>query len=208
MLTETSPPPADPPFGSVVVAVSDLASLRAVVADLPALGRARMVAVVVAEAEAPLALRIHPRWPALQDLDARTEDGGAVTIARFTSRLDVAEVLAGIAYADGSAGHGGLVIAPRLRRRRQGAARRGDPRQATAESPVTGRAPVVVTDPGPEPLDETLFNPIGFRRDWDRGIVDLDPAGRRRPRSWPGFVTRRACGSRPGPTRGSLPGSR
>ena len=41
---------------------------------------------------------------------------------------------------------------------------------------MLGRAPVVITDPGPEPLDETLFNPIGFRRDWDRGVVDLDPS--------------------------------
>ena len=177
VITDTGPPPtASPPFGSVVVAVSDLVALRATLADLPPLGRARMVAVVVADAVAPLALRIDPRWPALQGLDARLEEGAAVTVARFTSRLDVAEVLTGIAYADGAPGHGGLLVG-----------RDYDPedtvpvdivtREGTfEESPVLGRAPVVIADPGPAPLDETLFNPIGFRRDWDRGIVDLDPS--------------------------------
>ena len=169
-----SPPAASPPFGSVVVVVSDLVALRAAIADLPPLGRSRMVAVVVADAVAPLALRIDPRWPALQGLDARLEEGAAITVARFTSRIDVAEVLTGIAYADGAPGHGGLLVG-----------RDYDPedtvpvdivtREGTfEESPVLGRAPVAIADPGPAPLDETLFNPIGFRRDWDRGIVDLD----------------------------------
>jgi hypothetical protein len=177
VVTDTGPPPAgSPPFGSVVVAVSDLVALRAIVADLPALGRARTVGVVVADAMAPLALRIDPRWPALRDLDARLEDGAAVTVARFASRIEVADVLAGIAYADGAPGHAGLLVG-----------RDYDPgatvpldvvtREGTVEeSPVLGRAPVAIADPGPAPLDETLFNPIGFRRDWDRGIVDLEPS--------------------------------
>lgn len=176
VVTDAGPPTAgSPPYGSVVVAVSDLAALRGALAELPALGRARTVAVVVADAPAPLPLRIDPRWPALQGLDARLEEGAAVTIARFTSRLDVADVLTGIAYADGAPGHGGLLVGSDY-----------DPedtvpvdivtREGTfEESPVLGRAPVVIADAGPEPLDETLFNPIGFRRDWDRGIVDFDP---------------------------------
>ncbi len=174
---DPSAPPADgPPYGSVVVTAADLAALRTALPDLPELGRARMVAVVVADATAPLALRTDPRWPDLQDLDARLEDGAAVTVARFTSRLDVAEVLTGIAYADGGPAHGGLVVAASY-----------DPDDKvppdvvtrdvpTPESPVLGRPPVVVTDGGPEPLDESLFNPDGFRRDWDRGVVDLDPS--------------------------------
>ena len=144
--------------------------------DLPPLGRARMVAVVIADAAAPLPLRIDPRWPVLQDLDARLEEGAAVTVVRFTSKLDVAEVLARIAYADGGPAHGGLVVAGTY-----------DPDEKvppdvvtrdvpTPESPVLGRSPVVVADTGPEPLDETLFNPDGFRREWVRGIVDLDPS--------------------------------
>ncbi len=183
VVTDTDPPPAgSPPFGSVVVAVSDVAALRTALVDLPALGRARMVAVVVADAVAPLAVRLDPRWPALQDLDARIEDGAAVTVARFTAKLDVAEVLTGIAYADGGRGHGGLLVG-----------RDYDPEDKVPvdvvidggpleESPVLGRAPMVLSDRGPEPLDETLFNPIGFRRDWDRGVVDLDSSWTASPR--------------------------
>jgi hypothetical protein len=47
---------------------------------------------------------------------------------------------------------------------------------AAEESPVLGRRPAVVGDSGPAPLDETVFNPRGFRREWTRGVVDLDPA--------------------------------
>ena len=42
-----------------------------------------------------------------------------------------------------------------------------------AEHHVIDRAPTVVTDPGPEPVDERVFNPIGFRKDWDHPVVDL-----------------------------------
>jgi hypothetical protein len=170
-----TPAPA-PPFGSVVLVASDVAALRDALSDLPALGRARMVGVVLAEATGLRPLRVRPAWPPLRDLDARTEEGAAVTVARFASRVDVAEVLNGIAYADGFPGHGGVIVA-----------RDYDPDDkvppdiligatAAAESPVLGRAPVTVSDPGPAPLDETLFNPIGFRREWTRGVVDLDPA--------------------------------
>ena len=44
--------------------------------------------------------------------------------------------------------------------------------------PVIDRAPTVVTDPGPEPVDERVFNPIGFRKDWDHPVVDLSRIGR------------------------------
>ncbi len=173
-LPEVPQPPS--PYGAVVLVASDLVALRDALGDLPELGRARMIAVVVAEAGAPLSLRTRPTWPALQDLDARLEDGAAVTVAKFASRLDVADVLAGIAYADGRPGHDGLVVA-----------RDYDPddkvppdvvigARAVEESPVLGRRPAVVSDPGPAPLDESLFNPRGFRREWTRGVVDIDPA--------------------------------
>jgi len=181
VLTGTGPAPPPPPHASVLLAVSDLVALRTAVHDLPDLGRSRMIAVVVAEALAPLPLRIHPRWPALQDLDARVEDGSAVTVARFTSRVEVAEVLTGIAYAEGPPGHGGLVVARDYHpddKVPPDVVTRDIP---TPESPVLGRSPVVVTDPGPAPLDETLFDATGFRRDWDRGVVDLDPSWRATP---------------------------
>lgn len=38
---------------------------------------------------------------------------------------------------------------------------------------VIDRAPTVVTDPGPDPVDERVFNPMGFRKDWDAGPVAL-----------------------------------
>ncbi len=38
---------------------------------------------------------------------------------------------------------------------------------------VIDRAPTLVTDPGPEPVDERIFNPIGFRKDWDHPVVEL-----------------------------------
>ncbi|HWM74930.1 MAG TPA: hypothetical protein VNQ53_14375 [Nocardioides sp.] len=169
-------PKPPPPYGSVVLVASDLAALRDAIGGLPDLGRARMVGVVVAEAASPLPLRIRPTWPTLLDLDARLEQRAGVTVAKFASRLDVADVLAGIAYADGRPGHGGLVVA-----------RDYDPDAkvppdvvlgagSVEESPVLGRPPAVVTDPGPAPLDETLFNPRGFRREWTRGVVDLDPS--------------------------------
>ena len=128
-----------------------------------------------------------------------------MTVARFASRLDVADVLAGIAYAEGRPGHDGLVVA-----------RDYDPDDkvppdvvvgaaAVEESPVLGRAPAVVTDPGPAPLDETLFNPRGFRREWSRGVVDLDPSWTA-TRAWSRrSETRRACGSRPERTSGWSP---
>ncbi len=50
--------------------------------------------------------------------------------------------------------------------------------QGVAEHHVTGRAPLVVVDPGAEPVDERIFNPIGFRKDWDASVVDLADLGR------------------------------
>lgn len=200
VLTDADVPgvPPSPPFGAVVLAASDLSALRGMLDDLPALGRARMVGVVLAEAGAPVPLRVRPSWPALVDLDARTEGEGAVTVAKFAARVDVAEVLAGIAYAAGGGGHGGLVVGRAYDPDDKvppdvlvGAAARPVPaspvrESPVPESPVLGRAPAVVADPGPAPLDETLFNPCGFRREWSRGVVDLDP-------SWsatPGLVSR------------------
>lgn len=179
-------PSTEPPYGAVVVTAPDLPTLRRGLRDLPHLGRTRMVAVVLAEAERPLPVRLDPRWPALQDLDARLEDGGAVTVVRLVARTDAKELLTGVAYGDRAPADGGLVVA-----------RSSDPddtvppdvvteQPAPEESPVLGRAPVAIPDLGPEPLDETLFNPVGFRRDWERGVVDLDPGWR----PTPGLVAR------------------
>ena len=128
---------------------------------------------------------------------------GVLTVARFASgaraQLVVME-MARQAAGPGDTTHGGLVVsyagrpaAPGLDARSvllpdvSGAgdaerdvppdvvvARRGGSAQAQVdEHHVIDRAPTVVTDPGPEPVDERVFNPIGFRKDWDHGVVDL-----------------------------------
>jgi hypothetical protein len=100
-------------------------------------------------------------------------------VARFAARVDVVDVLTGIAQAEGHPGHDGLVVA-----REYAADDKVPPDvlvapvgEEPAASPVLGRPPYVVApeDVG-TPIDETLFNPCGFRREWQRGVVDLDPA--------------------------------
>ncbi len=130
-------------------------------------------------------------------------DRGVLTVLRFANgaraQLVVME-LARQAAGPGDTAHGGLVVsyagrpaAPGLDARSvllpdvTGAgdaerdvppdvviARRGvTSQQRVAEHHVIDRAPTVVTDPGPEPVDERVFNPIGFRKDWDHPVVDL-----------------------------------
>lgn len=130
-------------------------------------------------------------------------DRGVLTVARFASgaraQLVVME-MARQAAGPGDTSHGGLVVsyagrpaAPGLDARSvllrdvagAGDAERDVPpdvvvarRGATSQQGVQphhviDRAPTVVTDPGPEPVDERVFNPIGFRKDWDHPVVDL-----------------------------------
>ena len=44
---------------------------------------------------------------------------------------------------------------------------------SVAEHHVIDRAPTVVTEPGPEPVDERIFNPVGFRKDWDEPVISV-----------------------------------
>ncbi len=130
-------------------------------------------------------------------------DRGVLTVARFASgaraQLVVME-MARQAAGQGDTTHGGLVVAyagrpaaPGLDARSvllpdvdgAGVAERDVPpdvvvasrgatsQQSVAPHHVIDRAPTVVTDPGPEPVDERVFNPIGFRKDWDHPVVDL-----------------------------------
>jgi hypothetical protein len=130
-------------------------------------------------------------------------DRGVLTVARFASgaraQLVVME-MARQAAGPGDTTHGGLVVAyagrpaaPGLDARSvllpdvSGAAdaerdvppdvvvarRGGASQQGVAEHHVIDRAPTVVTDPGPEPVDERVFSPVGFRKDWDHPVVDL-----------------------------------
>ena len=177
-------PVPDQKWASVVLAVADAAELRTVVSSLPSVGRARHVWCYLAGADRPLTTVLRPEWPPLGVLRAETtEAGGAVTRLSFRRPVPAHTVLAELARHAGTpvvTGHHGLVVT--------GIPVPVDPTVVTPEVPasvgaetptdelgVLGRAPVAV-DPGLGPLDEGVFNPVGFRRDWDRGPVPL-PGG-------------------------------
>ncbi len=193
-------------FATVVLVVDDVVALRRTVSLLGGpggLGRARLVGLVLATASAPVLLRVHPSWPQVTDVDARlvedapdeapgtTPGAAAVTTAMFETRLDVVPVLTALArgaalpVVSGPAGVwlAGDVAPPvdPLFARAYDPAAECPPDVVTGgsgpydDNPVTGRPPLGVPEPG-EPLDEGVFNPHGFRRDWTRGMVTL-PSG-------------------------------
>lgn len=190
-------------WGSVLVVAADRARLRRMASAVPLLGQCKAVACWLTDAPTPWVLVPRPEWPPLVHLAAREAgDRGVLTVARFASgaraQLVVME-MARQAAGPGDTTHGGLVVsyagrpaAPGLDARSvllpsvAGAgdaerdvppdvvvARRGATSQDVAEHHVIDRAPTVVTDPGPEPVDERVFNPVGFRKDWDHPVVDL-----------------------------------
>lgn len=180
------------PARTVVLVAGSVVELRLAVSRLAGLGKARVVGCVVAGTEQAVLVRTHPAWPALSDLEAGLTDGVAHTRVELSTRHDAAAVLLGIARAAAlpvAPGPDGVwmagAVAPPV-----------DPTFATAydpgvdcppdvvvgateplaESPVLGRPPLVVVQPDDVLLDEAVFNPCGFRRTWERGVVDL-PAG-------------------------------
>lgn len=180
-------------FPTTVLVVDTVEALRATVSVLGGpggLGRSRVVGAVVAEASAPLLLRPHPSWLRVLDVDARLVGPAAVTVVEFDGRLDVVPVLVALARAAAlpvTTGPGGVWLGGDV-------APPADPVFTTSyaadlecppdvmtghpgpydASPVIGRAPLAVVRPG-EPLDEAVYNPCGFRREWTRGLVDLPP---------------------------------
>lgn len=173
--------PVDGRWTSVLLAVADETALRRVASALPELGRARHVACHLASAQGPVTTVLRPEWPPLGGLEASTEDGGATTTMTFRRAAPVAPVLVELARHTGTpatSGSHGLVVS--------GIDVPMDPTAVTDQVPaavvtaapqpseVLGGPPVVV-EPGMGPLDEALLNPIGFRRDWDRGPVPLPP---------------------------------
>ena len=187
-------------WGSVLVVAADRARLRRMASAVPLLGQCKAVACWLTDAPTPWVLVPRPEWPRLVHLAAReADDRGVLTVARFASgaraQLVVME-MARQAAGPGDTTHGGLVVsyagrpaAPGLDARAvllpdvsgAGDAERDVPPDVVvarrggdvAEHHVIDRAPTVVTDPGPEPVDEMVFNPIGFRKDWDHPVVDL-----------------------------------
>lgn len=187
-------------WGSVLVVAADRSRLRRMASAVPLLGQCKVVACWLTDAPTPWVLVPRPEWPRLVHLAAREAAGrGVLTVARFASgaraQLVVME-MARQAAGPGDTTHAGLVVAyagrpaaPGLDARSlllpdvsgAGDAERDVPpdvvvaRRGGEVEPhhVIDRAPTVVTDPGPEPVDERVFNPIGFRKDWDHPVVEL-----------------------------------
>lgn len=175
-------------WASVLLAVADEAALRVAVSRLPRLGRTKHVGCHLASATGPVTTVLRPEWPPLANLVAETADGGAHTRLTFRRPAPAGPVLVELARHTGTrvaTGNHGLVVT--------GAPVPVDPTAVTDEVPATvvvggradlpehpvlGRAPVALHLRGEPvgPLDEGLLNPVGFRRDWDRGPVPL-PAG-------------------------------
>lgn len=189
-------------WGSVLVVAADRSRLRRMASAVPLLGQCKAVACWLTDAPTPWVLVPRPEWPRLVHLAAREAgDRGVLTVVRFASgaraQLVVME-MARQAAGQGDTAHGGLVVAYAGRPAAPGldaravllpdvtgageaerdvppdvvVARRGSPSEVPAHH-VIDRAPTVVSDPGPEPVDERVFNPIGFRKDWDHPVVDL-----------------------------------
>ena len=183
-------PLPDGSWATVLLAVADETALREVVSALPALGKAKHVACALTSAAGPVTTVLRPEWPALVALVAETPGAGALTRMTFRRPAPVGPVLVELARHTGTpapTGSHGLVLAGAVRLPLDPTAVTEEVPAAVvvggagtlAEDPVLGRAPVRVA-PGLGPLDEALLNPVGFRRDWERGPVPL-PAGEPTP---------------------------
>ncbi|RYB89413.1 hypothetical protein EUA06_15660 [Nocardioides glacieisoli] len=187
-------------WGSVLVVAADRARLRRMASAVPLLGQCKAVACWLTDAPTPWVLVPRPEWPPLAHLVARPAgERGVLTVVRFGSgaraQLVVME-MARQAAGPGDTTHGGVVVAyagrpaaPGLDARSvlltdlsgAGEESRDVPPDvvvarrdgAVDEHHVIDRAPTVVTDPGPEPVDERIFNPVGFRKDWDEPVISL-----------------------------------
>ena len=187
-------------WGSVLVVAADRARLRRMASAVPPLGQVKVAACWLTDAPTPWVLVPRPEWPKLVHLVAREAgDRGVLTVARFTggarAQLVVME-MARQAAGSGDTTHGGLVTAYAGRPAAPGLDARSilvtDVADAAAHERdvppdvvlavedvaleahhVIDRAPTVVTDPGADPVDERIFNPIGFRKDWDHPVVEL-----------------------------------
>ncbi|WP_134768203.1 glycosyltransferase family A protein [Nocardioides sp. 1609] len=176
----------DGQFRTVLLVVADVADLRRQARRAHGVGWAREVGVVVADpGPRPTAptLRAHPSWPPLTSVEA----GPGHARFEFDRRLAAGPVLAALARAAGGAldgpraddGHLGVRALPPGTSYVDPAARHPpdvvvDPPEPPVVAEATGRRPVVLRAvEAPEPLDEAVYRPTGFRRRWTRAVVDL-----------------------------------
>ncbi|WP_248579398.1 hypothetical protein [Nocardioides sp. InS609-2] len=184
---------------SILLVASDRATLRQAASVIPRLGQCRTVGVWLTEGTSPLVLHPRGEWAPLSSLNARPLARGFLTVARFDDPVGAHAVLAEFArqaVPGADATHGGVVVAyagrpaaPGLDVRalhvssveEAGDADRDVPPDVVISTSldqpethhVIDRAPTVVTDPGLDPVDELVFNPVGWRKDWDRPVIDL-----------------------------------
>ncbi|MCW2767184.1 MAG: hypothetical protein JWO11_3143, partial [Nocardioides sp.] len=145
--------------------------------------RSATIAVAMTSGDGALALAPRPDWPACTSVRSRRAgDGTWLVVVRFERPVSVADVVAELGRQSvwpdrvGNRGlfvqHGGPVAddVPADVLLLPGS-------QQQPEHPVTGRAPLVLTDPsGPlalGPLDERVLNPTGFDAAPTAAAVDL-----------------------------------
>lgn len=172
-------------WAAVLLLATDAGSLRRLAAGLPRLGRTRGTACFLAEAASPPLLVARLEWPAMTSLNARRLPSDSVlTVVRWSGPVlanAVFEEMGRHLGSDRGTDGMGVVVAT--------AEQAGDPdlvvppdvvlsptEVAVPDYPVTGRPPVVVTDPDllAGPHDEGVLNPVGFVQRPPQGPVALD----------------------------------
>lgn len=190
-------------WGLVVLVVTDVLSLRRWASVLPGLGRTKVVACLIVEAEQPVTLVPRREWPPLTTLNARNiADGSALTVARFASGVRAELVLRELARssAHGRPSYAGLLAAttqpdpatvPPLDPGMQVLERASDAadpdrtippdvvlgaQQSLPQQHVIDRSPGTTADPRllRAPLDEGVINPSGYLRDAALPVVTLE----------------------------------
>lgn len=182
----TGPLPDPQRWAGVAVVVADRQALRSAVSALPRLGRTRSLACVLTDEDHPAPVLPQPDWPPVTRLHARpVPTGGALTVLHLDEPMSVQALLGALASAAGSsrAAPRRIVLASDAHRHRhtlppEVVVRPDDDSPTPSYDPAAAPAPAVVTDPvlGRGPLDEGIFNPIGFHSEPGHGVTDLDGA--------------------------------
>ncbi|WP_232677276.1 hypothetical protein [Nocardioides sp. R-C-SC26] len=173
---------------TVVLDVADVAVLRSAAAGR-AMGSARHLRCVVRSASQALTPRLHPMWGAAVSLECSLDDGAATTTLELGERRPVLEVWRALAAPLGAIGPEGLRVLPagvpydadaKVPPDLIGPPVPGsvgsDGEAAPAESHVLARRPVVLDVGAIEPfapIDEAVFNPVGFPRAASEPEIDL-----------------------------------
>ena len=150
-------PPANRRWGAVVLVVADRSALRAAVTSVPDVGESASVACLLTRDRHPVHLAPAPEWPRIVDLEARRlAAGGVLTRVALETPMPAEAVLRRLAQ---------LAVPAR-----------------SVPAPATAPRRGMVAEDGLGPLDEGVFNPIGFDPEPTRDVAELrvdGPAGLR-----------------------------